>query len=173
MLPPCHKAHNAISGVVLIKSGANDCLPLCCCLQPLSAAIKAVGLSWHPVSTHNMGRVSVTGTACSECSPAVTQTGSEIDTWEPAQYWQAAVAGPKSLGAAAEPLLSSCSSAQQDHATLAEAAAADGRNAVSAMMHFFPQRIYYSPTKNHFLLRRPSLFPHLSKYCSDKTPNLS
>ena len=39
---------------------------------------------------------------------------------------------------------------------------------------FFPPAFFTYSYKIHFLPRPPSpfLFPHLSKYCSDKNPNL-
>ena len=45
------------------------------------------------------------------------------------------------------------------------------------LMHFFPQRFSLFPTKLTFYPESgpisQSLVPHLSKYCSDKNPNLS
>ena len=38
---------------------------------------------------------------------------------------------------------------------------------------FFPTVFHFFPTVFHFFSRPPSLFPHLSNYYSDKTPNLS
>ena len=44
-----------------------------------------------------------------------------------------------------------------------------------AMMHFFPPQFFTLPplAQNSLFPQTPLSFSHLSKYCSDKNPNLS